>query len=540
MQCDICFRPGGQGEKKLHFLCPTDARNQLYEGRIRNAEVLLENDALNSQIADLFPNRKAQENDAFLQTSKNSVNIAATAAGKDQAVDRTNQIISQADELRAKVELAKEEIAKRKANVARRKSDMASASNGVEARRTRQVEEVKKATGMIKHKWNMNHATTASSRTFLCGEAAKLYGLKKCRRTSGAEEYRIGGMRIMDLMTLNSATPAEISTALSHIVHLLMLSTHYLAIRLPAEITLPHRDYPLPTIFPVASSYKYTDVPFPGSTPSTSSNTSPTASRHAEAPIKFPHPRPLFINKPLPLLSVEDPSGYCLFLEGVTLLAYNIAWVCKSQGIPVGEGSSFEDICNLGRNLYNLLIGIKPRPSPGSRASSAQSTPIGGGRDTDGERDKKNPANTTMGNYSHGTAHSFLGGARGTEFIRSWKLTSPTKLTDQLKSILLSEVANREWEMLDADAWAVDDEMGNDGVVIGARKEATGRLQNLGMQSFMSMRTIVEAVEMVGGDRERMPGTSDYTKIVKQAFARMNLTIDEVINIVMALDSMLQ
>ncbi|KAH6711440.1 UV radiation resistance protein and autophagy-related subunit 14-domain-containing protein [Leptodontidium sp. MPI-SDFR-AT-0119] len=515
MQCDICFRAGRQGEKKLHFLCPTDARNQLYEGRIQNARVLLENDALNSQIANLFPGDKAQQNGEPPNTAKSSIYIAAISAEKDQAVDRTNQIITQADELRAKVELAKEQIAKRKAIVARRKSDLASASNGVDARRTRQVEEVKKATGMTKHKWNLGHATTASSRTFLCGEAAKLYGLKKGRRNSGTEEYRIGGVRIVDLRSLNTASPAEISTALSHIVHLLMLSTHYLAIRLPAEITLPHRDYPLPTIFPVASSYKHTDVPFPGSTPNQSSNTSPTASRHAEAPSNLPHPRPLFVTKPLPLLSTEDPSGYGLFLEGVTLLAYDIAWVCKSQGIPVGDESNFEDICNLGRNLYNLLIGTRPRPSPGSRASSAQSTPTKGGRDTDGESERKNPSFTTMGNFSHGTAHSFLGGAVGTDFIRSWKLPSPTKLADKLKSKLLSEVANAEWEMLDADAWAVDDVMGDDGVVVGARKEAVERQQNLGMQSFMSMRTVVEAVEMVGGDGERKPGTSGWTKLRK-------------------------
>lgn len=530
MQCDICFRSGGQGDKKLHFLCPTDARNQLYDGRIQNARVLLENDALNTQITNLFPSDKSPQSGETSQKSKSSIDIAALSAEKDQTIDRTHQIITQADELRAKVELVKDEIARRKAIVARRKSDLASASNGVDARRTRQVEEVKKATGMTKHKWNLGHATTASSRTFLCGEAAKLYGLKKGKRNSGSEEYRIGGVRIVDLRSLNSkccgprevnantrllaASPAEISTALSHIVHLLMLSTHYLAIRLPAEITLPHRDYPLPTIFPITSSYKHTDVPFPGSTPNQSSNTSPTASRHAE-PSNLPHPRPLFIKKPLPLLSAEDPSGYSLFIEGVTLLAYDVAWVCKSQGIPVGDDSSFEDICNLGRNLYNLLIGSRPRPSPGSRTSSAQSTPTKGGRDTDGESERKNPPFLTMGKFSHGTAHSFLGGAVGTEFIRSWKLSSPTKLTDKLKSKLLSEVANAEWEMLGEDAWAVDDEMGDDGVVVGARKEAAERMQNLGMQSFMSMRTVVEAVEMVGGDGERKPGTRGWTKLRK-------------------------
>jgi len=35
----------------------------------------------------------------------------------------------------------------------------------------------------------------------------------------------------------------------------------------------------------------------------------------------------------------------------------------------------------------------------------------------------------------------------------------------------------------------------------------------LGMQSFMSMRTVMDAVEMVGGDAERKAGTSGWTKL---------------------------
>jgi len=440
-------------------------------------------------------------------------------------VDRTQQIIIQADELRAKLESAREDIAKKKALLARRRSDLASALNGVDSRRARQVEDVEKGIRMIKYKWNQGHATTAASRAFLCGEAAKLYGLKKVKRNSGSEEYRIGGVSIVDLRTMNSksircfvtdttdsvptaASPAQISTALSHIVHLLMLSTHYLAIRLPAEITLPHRDYPLPTVFNLTSSYKHVDVPFPG-TSGQSSNTSPTASRQPEPPDQ-PRPRPLFITKPLPLLATEDPSGYGLFLEGVTLLAYDVAWVCKSQGIPIGEDSkepSFEDICNIGKNLYNLLLGSRPRPAPASRVPSAQSTTTKSSRDPEGETEDRKKPTATMGQYSHGSAHSFLGTAEGTYFIRSWKVPNPMKLAGGLKSKLMSEVANAEWEVLDQDAWQMDDEMGDDGVVVGARKEGE-RAPGLGMQSFMSMRTVMDAVEMASGDGARKPGTS--------------------------------
>lgn len=124
-----------------------------------------------------------------------------------------------------------------------------------------------------------------------------------------------------------------------------------------------------------------------------------------------------------------------------------------------------------------------------------------------------------MGRYSHGTAHSYLGNADGTEFVRSWKLPNPTRLADKLKAKLLSEVANAEWELLDEGAWTVEDEMGDDGVVVGARREGGGLGMGLGMgmgmQSFMSMRTVMDAVEMVsgGGDGERKPGTSGWTKL---------------------------
>ena len=202
MQCDICFRTGGS---RLPFLCPTDARNRLYEPRIQNAQVLLEKDAYDQQISTLLSTQtQPTEKGCSFEKPSSGPDLAAILAQKDQVVDRTQQIITQADELRAKVEHAREEIAKKKAVLARRKSDLASALNGVDSRRTRQVEDVEKGIRMTKYKWNQGHATTASSRAFLCGEAAKLYGLKRAKRNSGLEEYRIGGVNIVDLRAMNS------------------------------------------------------------------------------------------------------------------------------------------------------------------------------------------------------------------------------------------------------------------------------------------------------------------------------------------------
>jgi hypothetical protein len=211
MQCDICFRSSGQGEKKLQFLCPTDARNLLYDPRVQNARVLLENDCLDQQITSLLTGR--QNNDDSKTSRQAAADlVSGVHAEREQAIDRTQQIITQADELRAKVERAREELAKRKEHIARRKSDLASATNGLDPRRTRQIEDVEKGIRMSRFKWHQAHATTASSRAFLCGEAAKLYGLKKVRKVHGGlDEYKIGGMGIVDLRAMNSKSLLQVS-----------------------------------------------------------------------------------------------------------------------------------------------------------------------------------------------------------------------------------------------------------------------------------------------------------------------------------------
>ena len=547
MQCDICFRAGSS---KLPFLCPTDARNLLYEPRIESVRVLIEKDALNKQISaitsrNVVADSEGGPSEISLQNMGTRWDVERAHADGQMAIERTQQIIAQADELRANIEKARADISHRKAAIARRKSDLASATNGLESWRAKQIEATEKKIKMRMYEWNKMHRETAQSRAFLCGEAAKLYGLRRIKEHDvWPEEYSIAGIPTVDLRTINSCSAPQITTSLSYIAHLLVLSTHYLAIRLPAEITLPHRDYPLPTILSLSSSYTYKNLPFPGSTPHHSSNNSPSASRHAEQ-VNLPRPRPLFITKPLPLLAKEDPSTYSLFLEGATLLAYDIAWVCKSQGVPVGTSNptSFEDIFNLGRNLFNLLIGTSPRPSPGSRvpstASTATSTPTKPKLKTSDVPQPSELANddwkkvnkdikSGIGQFSHGTAHTFLGSPDGNEFVRNFKLPSPLKLADKLKSQLLAELSSAEWEVVDQDAWTEDDGKGlaDEGVMVGARRdgeERPGRLIGGGlgrfgdaMQSFMSMRTVIDAVEIVDGaegSRDRKPGTSGWTKL---------------------------
>jgi hypothetical protein len=192
------------------------------------------------------------------------------------------------------------------------------------------------------------------------------------------------------------------------------------------------------------------------------------------------------------------------------LLAYNITWVCKSQGISPGENSTptFEDICFIGRNLYKLLVSLQ-QDRRTSRASSAQSTPSKS-NSQEGEPMPEEPQKQGstlpigLGQLSHGTAHTFLGSTEGTEFMRTWKIPTPVKCADQLKSLLLSELAGAEWELLEQKAWEEEGE--GDGVVIGRRRERVGERET-GMQSFMSVRTTIAE-----GEGERR-GVSGWTRV---------------------------
>lgn len=248
-------------------------------------------------------------------------------------------------------------------------------------------------------------------------------------------------------------SPEIISTSLGHMSHILMLAAHYLAIRLPAEIILPHRNYPQPTIFNLPTSYQHGTVSFPSTPTGTTLLSGAQVGDYQHAP----RPRPLFIHKPLQQLSKEDPAAYSFFLEGVTLLAYDVAWLCCSQGVSIGDKTSFEDICHMGRNLHSLLLDTQLQAFSNSVVNPPRII-VDAGADGD-----DHPSNW-VGRYSHGTLFYFLGGAEGTEFVKTFKLPSPMKLADKLKKKLLGDAPAADWEVLDDNAWKVEDGQGRDDV----------------------------------------------------------------------------
>ncbi|KAB5549811.1 UV radiation resistance protein and autophagy-related subunit 14-domain-containing protein [Coniochaeta sp. 2T2.1] len=444
--CDICHRAFGT---KLPFLCVVDARNRLYEGRLQNATCLIRNDELEQQIKALI----SSPNDSERTASSNVVRVANWKSEQAAVVDRTSLIIAQADKLKLEVDAARKEFHDKQDRISRRKSDLAAVSEGIAARRTRQVEDVERSIQVLKYKWSRSADAMAATRAFLCEEAARLYGLRQIRK-GNQKRFEIGGVEVVDLHALNNLSPEVISTSLAHIAHILMLASHYLSIRLPAEVTLPHRDYPRPTILSVPSSYRHGDILFPGlAMPQTTSDTRSEGDNQ-----RNPRPRPLFVDKPLPILLKEDPASYSLFIEGVSLLAYDIAWACNTQGISIGDKNSYDDVYNIGQNLWRLLIGDQLHRKA---VEPAFPNPADSPRDDEVQRPKPQ-----IGRWSHGTTYSFLGGAEGTEFIRNFKLPSPIKLTDRLKKKLSSEAPMLEWEKIDGDEARAGDEEGGEG---GAR-----------------------------------------------------------------------
>lgn len=70
-----------------------------------------------------------------------------------------------------------------------------------------------------------------------------------------------------------------------------------------------------------------------------------------------------------------------------------------------------------------------------------------------------------MGRFSHGTVYYSLAGAAGTDLTRTFKLPSPMKLRDSLKQKLLGDAPAADWEVLEDEAWKVDDDAEN-GVMV--------------------------------------------------------------------------
>ncbi|KAF2186823.1 hypothetical protein K469DRAFT_662596 [Zopfia rhizophila CBS 207.26] len=531
MECDICGKPGGFNYP-LH--CITCARNAVELPRIQLARYLIDRDAVGQHIKAVvegLDNKCSQHvslNDSrggFLvdrhECTKN-VELQRTKAEAMEVEERIQLITEQAAILKEQMEITSKQLEEKTALNNQRKSDLSSATYSIDSRRANVLDKVEQNIKRINYKSDKVHHETIEMRMYLCGTAAKLAGLKMTRRRTkegGIKEvYNIGPgsrLRIYDLRDLNDAQSDSLSASLGAVAQLVVRVAAYLGVRLPAEITVPHNDYPQPTIFSPASSYQGKRVPFPGTTPSHSSSNSPEASRTLDPRTALPKPRTLFIDRHLTHLAAEDPPAYSLFIEGVTLLAYNIAWLCRTQGLKE-DFNHWEDVCPLGRNLYRLLI------SQESRAPPRPENPLD--KDIAPAKSSNKPARTPVGfgELSHATSHSFIGTAENLQYLSGWKLT-PTKISDNLKALFQAEQQGQEWEVLDQKEW---DDMENliaeEPVLVGAkRKEALGTDDGRGFLTSAGTGKDLDVLEegkewngaegVMGEGKKR--GVSGWTKV---------------------------
>ncbi|KAI9656018.1 MAG: hypothetical protein M1821_005079 [Bathelium mastoideum] len=467
MECSVCSKPGSSDAA---LVCTSCARASLYPLRVGHATILLQKARLGEQIDHVLsrPNLNSSSEETTLL---DGIDTGAVAKGAEleriqdeQAAseDRITLILEQSELLRKHIEDAKKEIAERKSVLNQRRSDLTSVSHEIGARRANTIGTVQRGIQKTGHRHEKVHAQIIHARASLCQEAAGLAGLKQRRRKtkdgSVREDHTIGGHALLDLRELNARITKmdhanNFTAALVQTVRLLMLCSHYLHVRLPAEITLPHKDYPLPTIFHPQSSYTGRETPFPGSGTSHSSGNTPDGSRTLDQR-PLPKPRTLFIDREMSRLAKEDSAAYSMFIEGVSLLAWDIAWLCRSQGMSTIN--TWEDVCPFGRNLWQLFT-TSPRSVLGKDVELGNFT----------------LPNLTLGHLSHGTSHSFLGASDAEMHMRSWGLRSPIKTLDRVRAHLQADLSRLEWEVLDDKEWDEaaqrEDEQA---VLIGASRKA--------------------------------------------------------------------
>lgn len=213
------------------------------------------------------------------------------------------------------------------------------------------------------------------------------------------------------------------------------------------------------------------------------------------------------------MLAKEEPLLYASFVEGITLLAWDVAWVCKTQGLDVGK-SSWEDICAMGKNLWQLILG--PTPAPQQQLPLPRNKPnISESCENKGESQKPPPA--MLGHFSHGTAYSFLAAAEGLEHMSGWRLQNPYKVIDRVKVMLQNVRDGAEWQLLEENEWEQPEaplEPAKNEQAKGLKYAQAATMEGAGLQAANSEKAGIYSVGKGEEESEgRIKGTSGWTKL---------------------------
>ncbi|KIW83665.1 hypothetical protein Z517_02911 [Fonsecaea pedrosoi CBS 271.37] len=511
MDCPVCHKHLAEDTS---VNCANCVNNLLYNCRFDLARVLLEKESLGKKVEAIVgpePEQPLDEETARLRKAwqRQQERIEEQRA-KEQEEDMQRELVVRQKELQEK----KEHAEALKKNLEERRANLAAAKQAQARNYKKRMEELKENGEKLKAQYDALHEKTVDTRAILCREAAGLLRLhhsrKKTKNGAIKDRHSIAGLLLPDLKEINNMRCTELTAALANVTRLIFLCSFYLGIRLPAEITLPHRDYPLATINPPLTSYLGQRITFPGSGSSLSAPGSPTASRMDLS--SSPKPRPLYIgsddhNESVAQFAKKEPLAFSYFIEGVSLLAWDVAWLSRTQGFVAGT-ETWEDACDIGRNLFQMILApaqstavtrVLTQRNARNRHHRSQSTssPV--------IDDKANAFPARLGSYSHNSAHTFLGSATaaGDNPSRHWHLNRYSKISDPLKKHLLAEMNNAEWELLDQQEWNDGGEKMDEAVFIKTRP--------MDGKEYDDARSIMTP----GGEEEgvRGKGKSGWTKL---------------------------
>ncbi|KAK3116401.1 hypothetical protein LTR53_003265 [Teratosphaeriaceae sp. CCFEE 6253] len=444
MDCAVCLR--GFNNNRRRAACASCARAALYEPRIQQVSALLEREKQHMHAEALV----RPGNDGVIAALPHDADYDAIGIGiRKHAFDKAREerqvvetridgITEKANELRQQISDYRTWAAKQKDAHRQRRVEIASELKKLECQKPRVLDPVQLATRKASQRLEKVHNRTVDARAFLCREAALLAGLQRRRGAKGKAEYWLGGAPIPDMRELHGRTVAgrrgDASDAAAT-VH-----SHELISAGLENIFLPQSGSSHAVILPEASSYKSKSQHHSMILGSQSAN-----SALLDKQIDRKRPRSLNLSCPLPQLQKENPKAFEMFIEGAAHLAYDVAWLCKSQGTDAI--TSFEDVCAIGKNLYTLFLAQDhARPPLSQNISSAAP-----------KSDRSRPSTVApairLGAYSHASASCSLHSAAAIEHFRSWRVPQIRQLADGLKAYLVNEISGAEWDFMTDKAW---------------------------------------------------------------------------------------
>ena len=490
MECDICSR---KDVANVGMFCLSCARTSLYPLRLEAARILLEKDSLGKNIAAATSANEGSVESRKLRKRWQAEMIKATSLEIEEKIENQRTQIST---LRSQISELRARVTEDRGYSHDRRSHLEAIKSNVPSRQQHHLEDLSSAKNRGVSSLDTLSYRSNAIKTPLCIETAKLLRFRRSREKVGEQvrdQYWISGFPIPDLRSINGLLCTDLTAILASCSHLLVLVAFYLGMQLPAEITLPQRNYPLGTINTPSTSYVATKKVFQGSGSQVSGG-GPTTKQDKR-------PRPLFVGsdedgETVSQFAKKDPIAFSFFIEGIALLAWNTSWLAQSQGS--GSAETWSDTCKIGRNLYRLVFSSHRPPLQPRKSTRAGKELVAG------NNQPLDAYPVTLGARSHASAHNFLPNTRNVSSLPKY-----TVISDSLRKTLITEGKDAEWEILGQAEFDDGAERFDEAIVV--------RNRNMDGKDFHDARSVMTARDlrddMQYANEPRIKGTSGWTKL---------------------------